>query len=638
MIDTHHWTAGVHHDGSALYVSNPTPKAEEVVTVRLRTPIDAPVRAVYLRTTPDGEAAYIEMGVEEDASPVRYWAADMPVTMPHNPYSFKLLTLEGAYYLTAAGISRAEKPSHSDFALLADYHMPGWVAETVFYQIFPDRFFNGDPSNDVQDGEMQLGQFTSHKREWGARPLPFSEGGSLDFYGGDLPGIAQKVDYLQDLGVNAIYLTPIFPAQSNHRYDIMDFYRIDPHLGGEEGLQTLRQALDAANMRLMLDVTPNHVSWKHIWFTTAQNDLNSPEAEYFTFYDEDPQKYEMWLGVPTLPKLNYASAALRQRMYAGEDAVLRHWLREPYRIDGWRLDVLNMTARQRMQQLDPDVGRGMRAAVKDENPEAFLLGEHFFDGTRHLQGDQLDATMNYQGFNFPLRRWLSGQDTGADHHMDDAVGYIDPTLLPSEAFAEQTRAYLAAVPWVIARQQFNQLGSHDTMRFLSALGGDTDLMRLAVGLLMTFPGVPCVYYGDEVGLDGYRDPDNRRCMPWDENDWNKDLRYFYRQVIRLRRTAHALKFGGFQWLYATEDVICYQRQSTQQRLVVVGYRGENASQHTAIPVWHAGLPEGMKLTDLLSGQTVRVTDGAIELTRVPSGGIYIFEAAKAVTQPLGGKR
>ena len=403
----------------------------------------------------------------------------------------------------------------TDFAILANYQAPSWVQESVFYQIFPDRFFDADPSNNVYANEYTCHGKTVVARSWGERPRPHSESGASEFFGGDLQGITQQLPYLEDLGVSALYLTPIFTAPSNHKYDVADYFSVDKHFGGDGALVELRTALDARGMRLMLDIVPNHSGSTNDWFLDAQADLSSATADFYTFYNH-PEAYEAWFGIKSLPKLNYRSERLRDYMYAGENAVMRYWLRPPFRIDGWRIDVANMLGRQDEVQLGHKIGRGMRRAVKAEKPDAYLIGEHFFDGTAHLQGDELDAVMNYQGFTFPVLQWLAHFDSAKVWRRE----WPDRSYISADVMAAQWQAFLAVVPWQIALQQFNLLDSHDIPRILTHVGEDVARGLIAVALLMTFPGVPCVYYGDEIGMVGASDPDNRRCMIWDESEWN----------------------------------------------------------------------------------------------------------------------
>lgn len=619
---TLHWTKGLHHDGSSMYVSNPLPALDETVTVKIRVPKDIKIRAIFLRTAPDGEGHMEAMHWEGEDALSAWWGGQLHVTMPIMPYRFKIMSAEGAYWLNALGVSRADSPDFYDFKLLANFTAPNWLDDAVFYQIFPDRFYNGDPSNDVPNGAWQRDGFQTQQREWGLPPLSWHESGSLDFYGGDLQGVIQKLDYLADLGVNALFLNPIFKAYSNHRYDIADYHEVDPALGGNTALAELRTALDAHNMRLILDVTPNHCGARNIWFTAAQNDPNSPFAEYFTF-NHHPNEYETWLGHKSLVKLNYRSEALRDAMYQADDSVMRRWLHEPYRVDGWRLDVANMTARQGMVQLAHKVWRGMRRAVKADNPQAYLFGENFYDGTLHLQGNELDAIMNYQGFTIPLWQWLPGQDL--DERIAQLMPWMDRAPMPAEALAEQWTSFRAAIPWAIVSQQFNQLGSHDTPRILTILNNDKSLLRLGAALLMTFPGVPCVYYGDEIGMEGAQDPDNRRCMRWDDATWDKDLRAYYQQLIALRKQSPALRHGGFQMIHASGGLLSYMRQSPEQRLLVIAYRGPSALPEITIPVWHAGIADGTGLTDKLTGQVYTVEQGMVQLGVLESGTGLILE-------------
>jgi alpha-glucosidase len=615
------WTRGIHHDGSAAHVSNPNPALGEAVTLRLRVPRSAPVRAAFVRTCPDGEHHHQAMHIAAQDELTTWWEAPLTASMPRNTYRFKLITETGSVYVTAGGVFVADVPDWFSFTLLAGYQAPAWVPDAVFYQIFPDRFHNGDPANDVADGEYEQFGYRSVRRDWDAAPSSFQKHGNLDFYGGDLQGITEKLDYLADLGVTALYLNPIFVSESNHKYDVRDFFRVDPHLGGDEALADLRAALDARGMRLMLDITPNHISYHHPWFTAARQDPDAPTAEYFAKNADGD--FETWLGVPSLIKLNYASQKLRDVMYRAPDSALRHWMQAPWRIDGWRLDVANMTGNLLASQRDHEVWREMRAAVKADAPQAYLLGEYFQDGTPHLQGDELDASMNYMGFNVPVRRWIGGEDLGVAHGHP----YGDPTPLPTEALAESMQLYLAAVPYTIALQQFNQISSHDITRILHVAGGDEALTRLAFTLLLTFVGTPCLYYGDEIGLGGGTDPDNRRPMDWHADRWNHAIHDHVRQLIALRHASVALRHGGFQLLHAAGDTISYTRQAPEQTLLVVCHRGPTL-RTLALPVQHAGWADGTVMRDRLNGMRLVVADGAVTLADVPHGGSYVFEVER----------
>ncbi len=598
------WTASVHHDSSPRYVSARTPTIGTEVTVRLRAARDAPIEQLLIRTAPDGEQLLTPMRRVATDSACQWWEGSLNLAMPKTSYRFLLLTPEGNWWLNALGLLRFTPTDTNDFKLLANYHAPHWVRDAVFYQIFPDRFADGDPENNVRDGEYLCYGAPVVARGWGEPPHRAT--GGREFFGGDLQGIIEKLPYLDALGVTSLYLNPIFVAPSNHKYDIADYTQVDPHFGGNEALAALRRALDERAMQLVLDIVPNHCGSAHPWFTEAQRDRNAPTAEFFTFR-RHPDEYDSWLGARSLPKLDYRSERLREWMYAGEEAIMRQWLRPPYRIDGWRVDVANMLARQGESQLGHKIGRGIRRAVKAENPHSYLLGENFFDGSPHLQGDELDATMNYRGFSFPLLAWLGCYTETMAH---DAAWHTRPAL-PTEALAAQWQTFLAAIPWQIATQQLNLLGSHDTPRLLTRLGGEEARARLAAALLFTFPGVPSVYYGDEIGLAGGPDPDCRRTMPWEPDAWNESLLALYRTLIQLRRTSPALRWGGYQLLHAQRDTLAFLREAPEERLLVVARRADDGQR--ALPVHGAGLADGTPLRDLLGSATATVEQGQLPL-------------------------
>lgn len=613
-LTTPSWLASVHHDGSARYVTREGPHGR-AVTVRVRTERDAPIEHLWLRTAPDGEEHMtpLERGAAEGVC--QWWEVRLPLTMPRTSYRFLLRAPEGSWWLTAAGAVRHTPTDATDFRLLLNTLSPTWLRDAVFYQIFPDRFADGDPSNNVRNGEyLAYGQSVVARR-WGERPR--KEMGGIEFFGGDLAGIVQKLDYLQGLGVSAVYLNPIFTAPSNHKYDVADYDAVDPHLGGNEALVALRQALDERGMRLMLDIVPNHCGASHAWFRAAQHDAGAPTAEFFTFYRR-PTEYESWLGVSSLPKLNYGSQRLREWMYEGPESIMRRWLRPPYRLDGWRIDVANMLARQGESQLGHKIGRGIRRAIKAEDHEAYLLGENFFDGTPHLQGDELDGTMNYRGFMFPLLQWLVGYDINGTFGR----AWADPLPLPTETLVTQWRTFLAVIPWQLATQQFNLLGSHDTPRIWTVLGEDEARVRLATTLLFTYPGVPSIYYGDEIGMAGEGDPDNRRCMVWEPEAWNQSVHDLYRTLIGLRRSSAALREGGFQVLRAEGDTVAFLRDAPTEQLVIVARRADDGLR--ALPVRHGGLPDGLTLRDLLSGHEATITNGHLPLETLPAVGVQVW--------------
>ncbi|MEZ4643472.1 MAG: alpha-amylase family glycosyl hydrolase, partial [Chloroflexota bacterium] len=582
---------------------------------RLRLRPDAPVQRVYLRTFPDGEQLITPMQQTAVSPPAQWWEADLAINQPTVHYRFILQAADGVWFYTAAGPTAHVPLDRTDFRLLADYVGPAWVKTAVFYQIFPDRFHNGDPHLNPQPDDFEFHGMRPQTLPWGAPP-PADSFNPFTFYGGDLPGIAARLDYLADLGINAIYLNPIFTAYTNHKYDVADYFHVDPHFGGDEALAALRQALTARNMRYLLDIVPNHCGYGHPWFQAARQDIGAAEAEFFTFY-EHPDKYAQWLMAWVLPKLNYTSAELRRLMYVGEDAAFRQWLRPPFAADGWRVDVANMLGRQGALQMNRVLAEGIYQAVKETRADAYLIGENFFDATESMQeGGQWDGIMNYAGFSLPLLHWLRGLHMGAIGLEGEIVS---PVPWSTAALATTWQQHLAAIPWVAALQQFNLLGSHDTSRVRTLLGENEALQRLAVTVLMTFPGVPSIYYGDEIGLTDTPGLSQRACMPWDEADWNHDLLAFYKDVIKLRRETAVLQNGGFQLLLLEADTFAYQREDATSYAIVIAHRGERPRPAAPLPVANGGIADGVRFVEFFTGQEAVVVNGALPLPPVAQG-------------------
>ena len=597
------WLQTIHHDGSEKYVSILYPRIGEQVRIRIRAGKDAPVRRIILRTLPDGEQVFALMQQGEASATANWWQIDLTIEAPITHYRFILECDDGIWWYTATGAVNYDPLDNTDFRILGDYNAPDWLQTAVFYQIFPDRFADGDSSTNPDNALA-----------WEQSPAPDADFPTV-FYGGDLDGICQKLPYLQELGINALYLNPIFTAYSNHKYDVADFMQIDPHFGGDDALIALRGALDERDMRYILDIVPNHCGYSHHWFQAARVSLDAPEAEFFTFHNH-PDEYESWLGVWSLPKLNYNSLELRRRLYKSSDAVFRHWLKPPYAADGWRVDVANMLGRQGSTQIGHKISRGIRKAVKKTAPNAYLMGENFFDATSQLQGNEWDGVMNYTGFIEPLWHWLKGYKRGAHHFVGEVVSPIEwPTTAVNAAW--QSRR--ASIAWGIAVQQYNLIGSHDVSRIRTMTGGNDALHRLATTIMLTFPGVPSLYYGDEIGMEDAPSLEARGCMIWDDSRWNHDLLAFHKQLIALRKGSQTLQRGGFQMLLTEVDTLAYQREGVGGRFIIIAHRGEQPRPAAPLPLHHADITDGATFTEFFSGQQLTVIDGTLPLLALPQG-------------------
>ncbi len=431
---------------------------------------------------------------------------------------------------------------------------PEWVKDAVFYQIFPDRF----AYRKLEPGQNRYPPQPANLQAWGAKPTRHG------FMGGDLPGIVDNLDYLADLGVNAIYLNPIFASASNHRYHTYDYYQVDPLLGGNHAFFDLLQAAHSRNMRVVLDGVFNHASRGFFQFHhLLECGPESPYVDWFRVhewplnaYDRHARKpnYDGWWGNAALPEFNTDTAAVREFLWA----VATYWIEQG--IDGWRLDVPN--------EIDDDAfWQEFRQRVKAINPEAYIVGELWHDAQRWLQGDQFDAQMDY---NFT--RAAFGFFVGDNMNQEDTpgMGYgLMPTLTGQAFGAELQRLTNELYTSEIVQAQMTMLGSHDTPRLLTIANNDKTAVRLMFLCQMTLPGAPNIYYGDEIGMAGRGDPDCRRAFPWhDRTVWDQELRSDVREFIHLRHETPALRRGTFELLYADETVVVYQRRLVAQTAVI----------------------------------------------------------------------
>lgn len=416
---------------------------------------------------------------------------------------------------------------------------PDWVKHAVFYQIFPDRFARTKRDTTAISMHVPL-------ESWTSPPTP------QGYKGGDLWGIVEHLDYLQSLGITAIYLTPIFQSACNHRYHTHDYYQVDPLLGGNKALMELLDEAHLRNIRVVLDGVFNHASRGFFHFNDIlENGPYSPWLDWFlvekwplSAYDGSlPANYVAWIGNRALPKFNYFNAEAREYiMQVGE-----HWIRQG--IDGWRLDVPS-------EVKVPGFWEEFRHRIKAINPDAYIVGEIWDDARQWLDGKQFDGVMNYL-FTGPTIAFTAGDRVIEKHAKEPA--YDPYPALDAAAYANKIKALLELYDWNIQLTQLNLLSSHDVARILTVVGGEEASLaaqheaytsaKLAALLLMTFPGAPCIYYGDEVGLAGGMDPDNRRVFP-EKDDWNHDISKCYSQLIQLRHQHPALRIGRYRLVYA----------------------------------------------------------------------------------------
>jgi len=469
--------------------------------------------------------------------------------------------------------------------MTAGFETPSWVHHAVFYQIFPDRFAF---SNRVEKPD--------HLEAWDAPPTIYG------FKGGDLLGVMEKLDYLQDLGINAIYFTPVFQSASNHRYHTHDYFQIDPLLGGNEPfLQLLREA-HCRKIRIVLDGVFNHASrgffqFNHILETGEQSPyLNWFKVRKFPLnaYQGKPN-YDCWWNLPALPTFNHQNPQVRNFIFK----VARTWVDQG--IDGWRLDVP-------FEIKDTTFWQEFRHVVKSANPDAYITGEIPWDASPWLQGDQFDGVMNY------LMTYACWSFFGRGTLSEDLVGHWrghDPEAFVSDAvsFARYVTNLLEKYPRPAVLAQLNLLDSHDTARFLS-ITGSKNALRLATLFQMTYPGAPCIYYGNEIGMEGGKDPDCRRAFPWDEGRWDHELRSYFKQCIRLRMENRILRDGSWKTLYAANGVVVFLRTLEEKKAVIILNNSER-TLHLQLPVT-GEIQDGVLFSDAFNQRPVSVREGTLQ--------------------------
>ena len=620
-----------------------------------------------------------------------YYETFVQLGMEQVFYYFEIHCGQMTCYYNNVGLCNSVE-EYYNFTMTPGFHTPDWAKGAVFYQIYVDRFYNGDRSNDVEDDEyFYIGEGTSKVTDWNKYPAAM---GVREFYGGDIAGVMQKLDYLQELGVEVLYLNPIFVSPSNHKYDIQDYDYVDPHFGRivkDEGevLQrdengnlkadptypnksasryicrvTDKENLEASNqlfaefveevhrrgMKVILDGVFNHCGSFNKWLDRECIYENAPgyekgayvaeDSPYNTFFKFRERQwpynphYDGWWGHDTLPKLNYeeSPSLFEYIMHVG-----RKWVSPPYNVDGWRLDVAADLGQS--GEYNHYFWKEFRRNVKEANPDALVLAEHYGDPTEWLKGDEWDTVMNYDAFMEPLTWFLTGVEKHSDEYRQDQLGNPDSFFGSMRHFMTRfhTQSLLVAM---------NELSNHDHSRFLTRTnrkvgrtaylgpeaageGIDKSVMRLAVMIQMTWPGAPTIYYGDEAGLCGWTGPDNRRAYPWGSED--QELIDFHKEIIRIHKDYQALKTGSILFLHGQYSFISYGRFDEQDKFVIAINSGEQPVS-IDLPVWRLGMTEDNRMARLINTSQdgfsletamYNIENGILHLNCPPKYGVVI---------------
>lgn len=489
---------------------------------------------------------------------------------------------------------------------MADITTPDWVKDAVFYQIFPDRFAKSDR---IAKGSLY---------PWDGPPPV--EG----YQGGDLLGIVEKLDYLKALGINALYLNPIFQSACNHRYHTHDYYQVDPMLGGNEALRELVDEAHQRDIRIVLDGVFNHASRGFFQFNDVlEQGSHSAYLDWFYIeqwplhpYDgREPANYVGWAGNRALPKINTDNPQAREFLMR----VAEYWVRE-FDIDGWRLDVA-------AEIETPGFWPEFRQRVKAIKADAYIVAEIWHEAQQWLQGDMFDATMNYE-FTAPVIAFCGGERVS--YAQVAGRGYSPYPGIDAAAYGRAIQRLLDLYDWDVTRVQLNSLDSHDTARLICIARGDKDTLKLSTLLQMTYPGAPCIYYGDEIAIRGtaaydepYHDKDARWTFPWqDESRWDKEMLAYFKEIIALRHQHPVLRHGRYTQLYAEGHVYAFARHDDETALVTAVNVG--TEPETVTFTLNEFVPDGVQLQSILgTTQPIEVGNGRVTVNLNPRSGLIL---------------
>lgn len=664
-------------DTTEEFVSPMEPKPGEDVTIRFRTGrnnVDMVCLCIKDSIIPmkkvqqEGAFDYYECVVEKVQETLSYF------------FQIKLGRL--CFFYNRKGVTR-EIQEYCNFRIIPGFSTPEWAKGAVMYQIYVDRFCNGDPTNDVETREyFYLNDYSVKVDDWYKVPAQM---GVREFYGGDLQGVLDKMDYLSDLGIEVIYFNPLFVSPSNHKYDIQDYDYIDPHFGKivEEKGDVLREDqrenrfaskyinrvankknLEASNelfarvveeahkrgIRVILDGVFNHCGSFNKWMDReriyeyqpgyekgAFIEWDSKYGSYFKFNRQEwpyNTSYDGWWGHDTLPKLHYETS---RELYDYILEIGKKWVSPPYNADGWRLDVAADLGHSK--EFNHRFWKNFRNAVKEANPEAIILAEHYGAAREWLEGDEWDTVMNYDAFMEPVTWFLTGMQKHSDDYREDLLGNAD-------SFWGAMNHHEMNFTTPSLQVAMNELSNHDHSRFLTRTnrkvgrthtlgshmaneGVNKAILREAVIMQMTWTGAPTIYYGDEAGLCGFTDPDNRRTYPWGREDM--DLIAFHKEAIRIRKENPVLKTGSLMRLAADYNFLAYARFAGDEKMVVV-VNNNNRSITKEISVWEAGVEDSMKMQRILLSYAdgfsrdtfeYEVVNGRISIEMTPYTGLIL---------------
>ena len=634
-------------DGTSDYVIPAEPGIHEKVRLRFRTARDDAQEVCLIS---GGET--LQMQKMSSGEVFDYYETEVQLTDTMFIYYFRIKSESEELCYHRCGVS--EHPvEYYNFRIMPGFSTPAWAKGAVMYQIFVDRFCNGDPSNDVEDGEyVYIGEPVCKVKDWNEFPAAMD---IRRFHGGDLQGVLDKLDYLEELGVEVIYFNPLFVSPSNHKYDIQDYDYIDPHYGViiEDGGEVLPEGekdntratkyqkrtgdirnLEASNrlfaklveemhtrgMRVILDGVFNHCGSFNKWMDReriyepqpeyekgAYVSAQSPYRDFFHFFDEREEawpynkNYDGWWGHDTLPKLNYEDSPTLEEYILN---IGKKWVSPPYNADGWRLDVAADLGYS--NEYNHIFWENFRKAVKSANPQALILAEHYGDPGEWLQGDEWDSVMNYDAFMEPLTWFLTGMEKHSDERRTDLWGNADN-------FVNTMNHFMASMLTPSLQVAMNELSNHDHSRFLTRTnhivgrvaqlgskaaeeGINLAVMREAVAVQMTWVGAPTVYYGDEAGVCGFTDPDSRRTYPWGQE--NRELVEFHKEMIRIHKREKPLRTGSLKMLSWSSNVLAYARFQEGEQIIVVLNNSKELKEVT-IPVWQAEVPMKGKMERLM---------------------------------------